>query len=307
MKKTILAVVAIVLLLGMNIAFARTQILPLAVQEPVDFVTQQIWAAINTLQDQVNTDGSRSLQNTQRITTLEQQITELNNKLSCLTKVGDDLYFDGCNVNIRNGAGSSGSTNGLGNLIIGYNELGDGTEDRSGSHNLVIGRRHSYSGYIGLVMGEKNTIGSIDSVTGGSGNIAVGGFSSVSGGANNTAEGSWSSVSGGTGNWANGWGSFMAGGGNNNASGLNSTIVGGVVNIASGSNSTVLGGSQNIVTGSQGVVSGGYFNTASGLLSSVSGGHGNNALGDYSSVSGGLNRIASSTNNWVAGGLYEAN
>lgn len=72
MKKTILAVVAIVLTLGVSTAFARTQILPLAVQEPVDFVTEQMWNAINLLQDQVNQFGSQTVQNTQRINELEQ-------------------------------------------------------------------------------------------------------------------------------------------------------------------------------------------------------------------------------------------
>ena len=35
--------------------------------------------------------------------------------------VGDDLIIDGCSVHIQNGSGQTSSTNGLGNLIIGYN------------------------------------------------------------------------------------------------------------------------------------------------------------------------------------------
>ena len=54
MKKTIIAVISIVFLLSVTTVSARTQILPLAVQEPVDFTIQQIWSAVNNLQEQVN-------------------------------------------------------------------------------------------------------------------------------------------------------------------------------------------------------------------------------------------------------------
>ena len=37
---------------------------------------------------------------------------------------------------------------GLGNVIIGYNES-DGTDLRSGSHNLIVGSNHSYTGDCG--------------------------------------------------------------------------------------------------------------------------------------------------------------
>ena len=36
------------------------------------------------------------------------------------------------------------SPRGLGNLVIGYNE-DSGDDDRSGSHNLIVGGYHSYS------------------------------------------------------------------------------------------------------------------------------------------------------------------
>ncbi len=92
MKKTILAVVAIVLTLGIGTAFARTQILPLAVQEPVDFVTQQMWTAINLLQDQVNQFGSQTVQNTQKITNLEQRIATLE-ALHSTPEIPDVLWY----------------------------------------------------------------------------------------------------------------------------------------------------------------------------------------------------------------------
>ena len=43
-------------------------------------------------------------------------------------------------------------TNGLGNLIVGYNELGTpGEDNRTGSHNLVVGHGNSYSSFGGWV------------------------------------------------------------------------------------------------------------------------------------------------------------
>ena len=50
------------------------------------------------------------------------------------------------------------TTNGLGNLIVGYNELGNPNGDnRTGSHNLVTGQQNSFSSYGGLVVGQVTT------------------------------------------------------------------------------------------------------------------------------------------------------
>jgi hypothetical protein len=43
--------------------------------------------------------------------------------------------------------------NGLGNVIIGYNEPRGGGDNRSGSHNLVVGSRNNYASYGGFVGG----------------------------------------------------------------------------------------------------------------------------------------------------------
>jgi len=121
-----------------------------------------------------------------------------------MTISGNDVYFAGFNVHIRSGSGatdgdtgSGPTTNGLGNLIVGYDES-LGPEDKSGSHNLVVGPYHTYSAYGGLVAGGFNTVsGPHSSVSGGSGNTASGPVSSVSGGQNNITSGTNSSVSGG--------------------------------------------------------------------------------------------------------------
>jgi hypothetical protein len=72
--------------------------------------------------------------------------------------VGNDLIITGCNVHIRDGSGDThGATNGLGNLIIGYNANSGGAL-RTGSHNLVIGDNHSYTSSGGVVAGAYNTV-----------------------------------------------------------------------------------------------------------------------------------------------------
>ena len=60
-----------------------------------------------------------------------------------------DIVFQGCNVHVRNGKGSTQTKNSKGNLIIGYNEEGSSSKERDGSHNLVIGKQHEYTSYGG--------------------------------------------------------------------------------------------------------------------------------------------------------------
>jgi hypothetical protein len=192
---------------------------------------------------------------------------------------GPNITFKGANIHIVSGLNATddnGSPSGLGNLIIGYDELlPNQVVVRGGSHNLVIGRFNSFApgAFGGLVAGEQNTISNeAASVSAGIDNTASGRLSSVSGGAFNTASGQISSVSGGE------------------------------TNTASGDFSSVSGGELNAATNFASSVSGGEFNTATGLVSSVSGGEGNNASGVFSSVSGGQSNTASGTWSSVLGG-----
>jgi len=206
---------------------------------------------------------------------------------------GTDFIFNGLNVRVQSGGGSTdGAINGLGNLIVGYDEMrNDGTiNDKSGSHNLVVGGRNNYSSSGGLVAGTHNTIS--------------GWSSSVSGGVANTASGNHSSVSGGDSNVASGYASSISGGGTNTASGQRSSVSAGAHNYAWDGYTSVSGGSGNYAFAG-GSVSGGYQNTASGMASSVSGGENNTASGDYSSVSGGQEHTAGGLYNWAAGELFE--
>ena len=109
------------------------------------------------------------------------------------------LRFTGVNVQIVNGLGDTNTANGVGNLVVEYNEPRSfGGDDRTGSHNIVAGRRNDFPGCGGLVLGTDNTLrGTFASVSGGRENVAEGLGSSVGGGRSNTATGSFSSVSGG--------------------------------------------------------------------------------------------------------------
>ena len=119
-----------------------------------------------------------------RIDELETRIAQLESLLQHFTRIGNVIYIEGANLNIRSGSGeTSGTVNGYGNLIVGYNEEWGSSNDRSGSHNIVVGEGHEYSKYGGLVVGFANTIsGGYASVSGGNGNTASGPYSSVSGG-----------------------------------------------------------------------------------------------------------------------------
>jgi hypothetical protein len=183
-------------------------------------------------------------------------IAALQAKLASVTVSGNDVTFSGVNVHIVSGSGStSGPTNGLGNLIIGYNETrNDGTDDRSGSHNLIVGTGNNYSLYGGLVAGAGNTVsGGYASVCGGTGNVAGAGFASVSGGSHNTASSFASSVSGGSNNSASDYYASVSGGSNNSASGSYASVSGGSNNSASGISASVSGGSGQFALAGQSI------------------------------------------------------
>jgi hypothetical protein len=131
-----------------------------------------------------------------RVAQLEGRVAALEAIVQVLTSAitvsadGKNVFFDGVNVHIRNGgpAEVTNLVNGLGNLIIGYNEDTLGlSNDRTGSHNLIVGPEHSYPSFGGFVAGLGNTIsGEHASVTGGNGNAARSDHSAILGGTGNT-------------------------------------------------------------------------------------------------------------------------
>jgi hypothetical protein len=178
---------------------------------------------------------------------MAERMSTLENKLSAMTFDGaaNEVVISGANLRIVNGLGSTETTNGLGNLIVGYNELRMfGAQNiRTGSHNAVVGKQHNFASFGGLVVGSQSDI--------------TGQWASVSGGSRNTASGDFSSVSGGQ---------------DNQATGAFSVVSGGQDNITGGAFSVVSGGHANVASGELATISAGASNTAHGVVSSVSGG-----------------------------------
>ena len=166
----------------------------------------------------------------------------------------NSIFIDGANVYVRSGAGATdAAVNGYGNLVVGYDE--DCGDDKSGSHNLVVGPCHSYTNAGGFVAGNDNTIS--------------GQFASVTGGYDNKATADDSSVTGGYHNVASYFGTSVTGGESNTASGFAASVSGGYRHDASGDHASVSGGYENVAFGDYASVSGGVGNVASGVYEVV--------------------------------------
>ena len=273
-------------------------------------------------------------------TDVEARIAALEAKLANVTVATVNgqptVRFTAVNVQVVNGAGTTNTINGTGNLIVGYDEVdGSGTGRcslgtnpitglaipnnqascigaggtwsttgfKTGSHYIVAGAWNSYSRFGGAVFGFQNASNyNYASVTGGRENTASGNYASVSGGAANTASGTYASVTGGSSNIASGSVASVTGGEGNTASGNRASVTGGLGNSASNYNASVTGGLGNSASGTYASVSGGGNNTASGNRASVSGGFDNTASGTYASVSGGWQNVASGDQASVSGG-----
>src|SRR6516165_846005 len=74
-------------------------------------------------------------------------IQSLINKTQYLTVANGEMFISGTNLHLVNGMGSTGTTNALGNLILGYNgsRVPFDVDVRTGSHNLILGDLENYS------------------------------------------------------------------------------------------------------------------------------------------------------------------
>ena len=210
----------------------------------------QVAQTNNALQDHIAQTNNALQGHMAHMVTLQSLINGVAADIpDCMTTASgaggvDDVIFTGCNVHIQNSYGNTASNNGVGNLIIGYNEddvfinpghPAYGANDRGGSHNVVIGPEHTYSSYGGLVAGYSNTVS--------------GDYASVSGGAHNTASGIMASVSGGWYNKASNYYASVSGGESNEASGTTASVSGGFGNEASGTRASVSGGDSRTASG----------------------------------------------------------
>ena len=118
------------------------------------------------------------------IAALTARVAALETTLAGVSRSGNQIIIEGANLHIRSGSGATdGPVNGLGNLIVGYNELRGAGDDRSGSHNLIVGREHNYSAYGGVVAGLRNGVSAaFASVNGGRDNVSGGAHATVGGG-----------------------------------------------------------------------------------------------------------------------------
>ncbi len=153
-----------------------------------------------------------------RVAPLETKTQNISASSGETTVTGSDVFFEGLDVHVVNGTGDTSSTNGSGNLIVGYNDTSlnsDDSDSAAGSHNIVVGDDHSYTvdAYGGLLVGYDNKVdGRYASVSGGRNNVAAGQHSSVSGGASHEATSNYSSISGGFDNTTSaGWTSVTGG------------------------------------------------------------------------------------------------
>ena len=168
----------------------------------------------------------------------DQEVVVANaSKLLDYVEVEDEVVkFVGANVYVQSGSGSTddgGSLTGLGNLVIGYGET-DADDTWNGSHMLVLGMNHSFSGYGGIIAGYDNE--------------AAGEFASILGGELNFVDGDNSVVVAG----------YM-----NEATGEDAAILAGELILTSGYVSAGVGGSSNEATNSYTVVLAGTGEIAS--------------------------------------------
>lgn len=186
------------------------------------------------------------------IAALQSQITTLQSQvipnlagyvtMDISTPTRPVLRVAGANLQVVNGLGTTSTVNGLGNVIVGYDEarsggvqsctLGEYIDQptctgnggtwalsyKTGSHNLVVGEQHNYSRDGGFLAGRANTAnGHSASVSGGTLNAASADAASVSGGNQNHATSTDASVGGGQLNVASGAFSAVSGGANRTA------------------------------------------------------------------------------------------
>lgn len=178
---------------------------------------QALQAQVTELQTGVTALGNTNSTLLAALQTAQSQITTLQTKVAALEAAGSGgaggasfakyitvdpnpingvngphLIFTGVNVHIRSGSGvtdDGGNPSGLGNLILGYNEVDPANPaQRNGSHNLVGGTMNSFSSFGGVVLGFRNRLsGQYATILGGDSGVASGAFATVLGASGSAA------------------------------------------------------------------------------------------------------------------------
>jgi len=186
------------------------------------------------------------------------------------------IQISGANLQLLNGDGKTETTNGAGNLILGYTEFSSLLQ--KGSHDLVFGGGQEFTSYADIIAGEDNHVQGPYSVAFGQANHVTGPAATVTGGYLNEARAEGASVSGGRGNIASGIDASVSAGKLNEAKSPGASVTGGNSNIANGPEAAVDGGQKNVAQGSFATVTGGTENHAEERNTSILGGKGNVAL-----------------------------
>ncbi|NTS77500.1 hypothetical protein HR060_11565 [Catenovulum sp. SM1970] len=244
-----------------------------------------------------------------------EQESKLRDVLGCLSQSDATVRVDGCNLQIINGGGFTRHKNGLGNMIVGYNNQASAPSvpdfSNDGSHNFVLGHSHIYTSTGNFIAGTRHEVyGTSGFVTGHFGTTTQHN-NTIAGGKNNHSHGIFSAVLGGQNNGVqNGsQSSVVIGGELNRVNSFWTSVSGGFANFVDGQRGSVSGGRFNRIPfeGNQGTIVGGEQNTVSNEAASILGGKGNNAGGFTSTIGGGLNRSTDKNYEFRAGNMKADN
>ena len=265
------------------------------------------------------------------ITELQAQVTELQNE-SVSGLSGHLSYVDSTNTYVLEGVnfqvtrGSEGSA--AGNIIIGTNDATDFAPNpaRTGTHNLIIGNGHEYTGNNGIVHGENNRLTSeYAAVVGGRYGRVTAPHAVLVGGFSNHVEAGDAAIVGGRENFiANtaGRSAVLGGeadslfqeitcavGGNRNKVGEDlsqdarwAVSIAGNQNSVARTYSATIAGALNEANGNSSALIGGQGNLTSGYGSSTLGGFQNSAIGTYSVIAAGQTSTANGSRSIILGG-----
>ena len=205
-----------------------------------------------------------------KVAALEEKLSKISYEPKGLNGL-PTIKISGANLQVVNGAGAIQNLNGLGNVIIGYDEHAADIK-QTGSHDLVLGDRQTFTSWAGLLAGSKNSV-----------TAPLG----VSFGFANEVKARWATITGGYFNVAGGTGHRSAAVPRARPRPSSRRSAPGSTTMPMGTWSSVAGGLGNVAGGQYAAVGGGQQNGAPGKFSSVSGGEGNHAAGEASSILGG--------------------
>jgi outer membrane murein-binding lipoprotein Lpp len=195
-----------------------------ASQDDVDELSGQVVALTGRLEQLERENATQKA----ALAAAEDAIAWANDLLGVVFRNEDgDVVFSNVNVYVQSGTGDTITGNGKGNLIVGYDEdRREGTcvggdfdglacdldvectgglcdvqvlSEKTGSHNLVVGPGHSYTGVGSIVAGEENAVFGNWSACFGVHNTVSGAWSFTGSGSSNVLEGDASAILGGGG------------------------------------------------------------------------------------------------------------